>query len=140
MRNIAPHGQPPKMHDNNDTRIMKLKQNHRKISHRILKVSEIAFMLFPFQLFGLCRGAVEDALQMLRDLSVLPGFGGANFVRAGVAEVFDKGIHLVIVTKLYKEFQDVLRSQRPYRPRRIRLRGARRHGDCRTRERPHSGY
>ena len=44
---------------------MKLKQNHRKISHRILKVSEIAFMLFPFQLFGLCRGAVEDALQVL---------------------------------------------------------------------------
>ena len=69
-----------------------------------------AFMLFPFQLFGLCRGAVEDALQILRDLSVLPSLGGTNLVRASVAEDFDKSIHLVIVTELSEEFQDVLRS------------------------------
>lgn len=68
MRNSAPHYQSPKMNDNNDTRIMKLKPNHRKISHRILKVSEIAFMLFPFQLFGLCRSTVKDALQVFRGI------------------------------------------------------------------------
>lgn len=89
MRNIALHGQPPITAIARDTKIMKLKQNHRKISHRILKVSEIAFMLFPFQLFGLCRGAVEDALQVFRDLSVLPGLGGTNFIREGVADDLD---------------------------------------------------
>lgn len=74
---------------------------------------------------------------MLRDPSVRPGLGGGNLVRASIAEDFEKGIHLVIVTELYEEFQDVLRSQRSYRPRKIRLRGARRYGDCRVNERPH---
>lgn len=77
---------------------------------------------------------------MLRDLSVLPSFRGTNLILVGVAEDFDKGTHLVIVTELYEEFQDVLRSQMPYPLWKIRLRGARRHGDCRTRERPHPGY
>ena len=87
---------------------MKLKQNHRKISHRILQVSEIAFMLFPFQLFGLCRGTVKDALQVLRDLSVLPSLGGADLVLAGVADDFDQGVHVLVITELYEELGDVL--------------------------------
>ena len=87
---------------------MKLKQNHRKISHRILKVSEIAFILFPFQLFGLCHSAVEDALQVLRDLSVLPGLGGANLLLAGVTETLDESVHVLVITELYEELRDVL--------------------------------
>ena len=44
---------------------------------------------------------------MFRDLSVLSGLGGANLVRAGVAENLDKGIHLLIVTKLYEELRHI---------------------------------
>ena len=65
-------------------------------------------MLFPFQLFGLCRGTVKDALQVLRDLSVLPGFGGANLVRAGVADDLNQGVHVLVITELYEELGDVL--------------------------------
>ena len=69
---------------------------------------------------------------MLRDLSVLPGLGGTNLVRAGVADDFDESVHVLVIAELYEEFQDILRSQRPYHPRKIRLRGARRRGDCRV--------
>jgi len=65
-------------------------------------------MLFPFQLFGFCRSAVEDALQMLRDLSVLPGLGGTNLVRAGVADDFDESVHVLVIAELYEKLRDVL--------------------------------
>lgn len=70
-------------------------------------------MLFPFQLFGLCRGTVEDALQVLRDLSVLPSLGGTNLIRAGVADDLDESVHVLVIAELYEEFGDVLGGQTP---------------------------
>lgn len=47
---------------------------------------------------------------MLRDRQVsLPAYKRANLILAGVAEDFDKGIHLLIVTKLYKELRYIFR-------------------------------
>ena len=45
---------------------------------------------------------------MLRNLSVLPSLGGANFVRAGVADDLDESVHVLVITKLYEEFGDIL--------------------------------
>ena len=46
---------------------------------------------------------------MLRDRQVpLPTDKRANLILAGVAEDFDKGIHLLVITELYEEFGDVL--------------------------------
>ena len=46
---------------------------------------------------------------MLRDRQVpIPADKRTNLIFAGVAEDFDKGIHLLVITELYKEFGDVL--------------------------------
>lgn len=45
---------------------------------------------------------------MLRDLSVLPGLGGTNLVRAGVADNLDESVHVLVIAELYEEFGDVL--------------------------------
>ena len=45
---------------------------------------------------------------MIRDLSVLPGFGGANFVLAGVADDLNQGVHVLVITELYEELRDIL--------------------------------
>ena len=45
---------------------------------------------------------------MFRDLLVVPGFGGANLVLAGVTETLDEGVHVLVITELYEEFGDVL--------------------------------
>lgn len=46
---------------------------------------------------------------MLRDRQVsLPTDKRANLIPAGVAEDFDEGIHLLVITKLYEELGDVL--------------------------------
>ena len=45
---------------------------------------------------------------MIRDLSVLPGFGGTNLVRAGVADDLNQGVHVLVIAELYKELRDVL--------------------------------
>ena len=44
---------------------------------------------------------------MLRNLSVLPRFGGANLILAGVTETLDEGVHVLVITELYEEFGDV---------------------------------
>ena len=46
---------------------------------------------------------------MLRDLSVLPGFGGTNLVRAGVADDLNQSVHILVITELYEKLGDVLR-------------------------------
>lgn len=45
---------------------------------------------------------------MLRDLSVLPGLGGTNLVRAGVADDFDESVHVLVIAELYEKLRDVL--------------------------------
>ena len=45
---------------------------------------------------------------MIRDLSVLPGLGGTNLVRAGVADDLDQGVHVLVIAELYEELGDVL--------------------------------
>lgn len=47
---------------------------------------------------------------MLRDRQVpIPADKRTNLIFAGVAEDFDKGIHLLIVTKLYEELRHIFR-------------------------------
>ena len=46
---------------------------------------------------------------MLRNLSVLPGFGGTNLIRAGVADDLDESIHILVITELYEKFRYIFR-------------------------------
>lgn len=47
---------------------------------------------------------------MLRDRQVpLPADKRANLILAGVAKDFDKGIHLLVITELYKELRHIFR-------------------------------